>query len=117
MPYSSSYISITGDLNLNPDPSPKPNANPNPRRHQTVRERSTPEPAIRVELERVEGRVDDVLNQPVGGPVNILLGHGHLEGVQLLEERVVLVVVLLAVIVGLGVAEQTTLVVEVGSHL
>ena len=31
--------------------------------------------------------------------------------------RVVLVVVLLAVIVGLGVAEQATLVVEVGSHL
>ena len=30
--------------------------------------------------------VDDVLDQPVGGPVNILLGHGHLEGVQLLEE-------------------------------
>ena len=65
----------------------------------------------------VEVCVDDVLDQPVGGPLKVLLGNGHLDGIQLLEEGVVFVVVLLAVIVGLGVAEQPALVIEVRSHL
>ena len=30
--------------------------------------------------------VDDVLDQPVGGPLKVLLGHRNLDGVQLLEE-------------------------------
>ena len=59
----------------------------------------------------------DVLHKPVGGPLKVLLGVGHLDGVQLLEEGVVLVVVLLAVVVRVRIAEQPALVVKVRSQL
>ena len=62
-------------------------------------------------------RVDDVLHQPVLGPVNIRRRNWVLESIEPLEEGLVLQGVLLAVVVGLGSAEETPLVVEVRSHL
>ena len=43
--------------------------------------------SVRVELALVvKVCVDDVLDQPVGGPLKVLLGHRNLDGIQLLEE-------------------------------
>ena len=43
--------------------------------------------SVRVELALVvKVCVDDVLDEPVGRPLKVLLGHGYLDGVQLLEE-------------------------------
>ena len=58
-----------------------------------------------------------MLHQPVLGPVNIRRRNWVLESIEPLEEGLVLQGVLLAVVVGLGSAEETPLVVEVRSHL
>ena len=65
----------------------------------------------------IEVSVDDVLHEPVLGPVSISSRDGVLKGVEPLEEGLVLEGVLLAVIVGLGGAEEAPLVVKVSPHL